>query len=166
VLNIALHAGASQYIGLGAAIGRRTYQLSSSSLLESHPHAAQWSSLRALVADGADWARRGGGGAKRRQDYSALSEAANGDTAVSPGGDGSKQRKERHRERQQKAEQHVAADADPAGRAEPVQDAAAANDAAAARHHHQQQQQGGAWVPPKASLLSSGARETGAKVQY
>ena len=46
-------------IGLGAAIGRRTYHRTGS-VLEMHPHFQLWGSLAALVKDGANLARVGG----------------------------------------------------------------------------------------------------------
>lgn len=53
-----------QYIGLGAAIGRRTYQRSGS-LLEVHPHAQHWASLSGMVADGMNWTLRRSKGPSR-----------------------------------------------------------------------------------------------------
>ena len=149
-----------QYVGLGAAIGRRTYQRSGS-LLDVHPHAPHWKSLSGMISDGIQWTRHGG--RRHRSSYSALNDADRGNLG---GHASSKQRGVRDKHSPGRVDDSRAADS-VGGSAQPqLREGGRDSSTAVAGGSGDVAQDVPTLVAPTRGVLSSGARETGAKVVY
>ena len=145
-----LCGAAAVYVGGGMALGHAQGKRPRDGITQLHPHAHLWREWRGLIADGLSFS--GGGGAGSRGGAAGKYSQV-GDARPEDGGSrGRSRKKEKKRGRDRKPEKAAASPPQPA--AEPALEAELT--AEPARE----------WKPTaRAAHLSSGARETGVKIQ-